>query len=172
MPIESVLRIEPAILDQPTAAMADVMSDLSAAAATLGRALHPRTAASLADLVRVMNTYYSNLIEGHDTRPRDIERALLGQLDAEEGRRNLQIEAAAHVRVQTSIDRLAAEGHLPEPASSCFIQWLHREFYEGASEAMLDVNRARTVDGATPVRRAISRTATSPADSNRKFSRT
>ena len=31
---------------------------------------------------------------------------------------------------------------------------------------------ARTVDGATPVRRAISRTATSPADSNRKISRT
>ena len=28
-----------------------------------------------------MNTYYSNLIEGHDTRPRDIERALAGDFD-------------------------------------------------------------------------------------------
>lgn len=26
-----------------------------------------------------MNTYYSNLIEGHNTRPRDIERALGAQ---------------------------------------------------------------------------------------------
>jgi hypothetical protein len=42
-------------------------------------ALHPRTAAHLADLVRIMNTGYSNLIEGHDTRPRDIERALTRQ---------------------------------------------------------------------------------------------
>jgi hypothetical protein len=31
---------------------------------------------SLADLVRAMNCYYSNLIEGHDTHPIDIERAL------------------------------------------------------------------------------------------------
>jgi Fic family protein len=61
----------------------------------LGDALHPKTAANLAELVRVMNTYYSNVIEGHDTRPRDIERALVGELDRDEGRRNRQIEAAA-----------------------------------------------------------------------------
>lgn len=30
----------------------------------------------LADLVREMNCYYSNLIEGHKTAPREIERAL------------------------------------------------------------------------------------------------
>ncbi len=63
--------------------------------AALERALHPHTAAALADLVRVMNTYYSNLIEGHDTRPRDIERALAGEVDVDEGRRNLHIEARA-----------------------------------------------------------------------------
>lgn len=34
-----------------------------------------------------MNTYYSNLIEGHHTPPRDIERALLGELDPDEKRR-------------------------------------------------------------------------------------
>ena len=31
---------------------------------------------SLANLVRAMNCYYSNLIEGHDTHPVEIERAL------------------------------------------------------------------------------------------------
>ena len=61
-----------------------------------------------------MNCYYSNLIEGHDTRPRDIARALAGDLDEDEGRRGLQIEAVAHVRVQEKIDRLAAEDRLPE----------------------------------------------------------
>lgn len=139
---ESVDRIEPARLDEPTEAIADVVAELAAAAATLGRALHPRTAAGLASLVRIMNTYYSNLIEGHDTRPRDIERALAGELDRDEGRRNLQLEAAAHVRVQAEVDRLAAAGGLPEPASVGFVRWLHREFYRDAPEAMLRIRGA------------------------------
>jgi hypothetical protein len=58
---ENVERIEPARLEAPTAEIADVIADLSAASATLGRALHPGTAANLADLVRLMNCYYSNL---------------------------------------------------------------------------------------------------------------
>src|SRR3954451_14297240 len=120
---ESVSRIEPARLEEPTGPIADAIAELAASAATLGRALHPRTSANLAALVRIMNTYYSNLIEGHDTRPRDIERALAGELDADEGRRNLQIEAAAHVRVQSEIDRLAACGQLPQPASVEFVKW-------------------------------------------------
>lgn len=39
-----------------------------------------------------MNTYYSNLIEGHNTRLRDIERALAGEFDRDEDRHNLQLD--------------------------------------------------------------------------------
>src|SRR5262245_29662050 len=105
---ESTQRIEPARLEEPGPEIADLIAELSAAAATLGSALYPRTPASLAALVRIMNSYYSNLIEGHHTRPRDIERALAGELDSDESRRNLQLEAAAHVRVQAQIDDMAA----------------------------------------------------------------
>lgn len=139
MTIETPQRIEPARLEETSEAIADVVADLSAASARLGVGLHQRTAANLADLVRLMNTYYSNLIEGHNTRPKDIARALEGQLDQDEGRRNLQLEAAAHVRVQTEIDRLAADGALGEPASVEFIKWLHREFYRGAPDDMLQI---------------------------------
>lgn len=125
------------LLDGATAPVADVLADLTARASTLGAALHPRTAQQLASLVRIMNSYYSNLIEGHVTRPRDIERALTGDLDEDEGRRNLQIEAAAHVRVQAHIDRLCAEGGLPDPVSVNFLNGLHAEFYQDATEAML-----------------------------------
>lgn len=138
--IEMVTRIEPARLENTPEKVADLVAELSASSAQLGRSLHPRTAANLADLVRIMNTYYSNLIEGHDTRPRDIERALAGEFDRDQGRRNLQIEAAAHVRVQTEIDRMASENRLPEPASTDFLQWLHREFYRDAPETMLRVS--------------------------------
>jgi Fic family protein len=134
---ETVQRIEPARLEDAPAAISDVIAELSASSASLAYALHPRAAASLAELVRVMNTYYSNLIEGHDTRPKDIVRALAGDLDPNSERRNLQIEAAAHVRVQAEVDRMALENRLPEPASLSFIQWLHREFYRNVPEAML-----------------------------------
>lgn len=136
---ESVQRIEPARLEHPSEAIADLVAELSATSAKLGRHVHPRTAANLADLVRVMNTYYSNLIEGHNTRPRDIERALAGEFDRDEARRNLQLEATAHVRVQAEVDRLGAAGNLPEPASPEFVRWLHREFYREAPEAMLRI---------------------------------
>ena len=139
---ESVDRIEPARLEDAPEAIADIVAELSGAAAGLDGALHPRTAANLADLVRIMNTYYSNLIEGHDARPRDIERALAGDLDRDAGRRNLQLEATAHVRVQAEVDRMAADGPLPEPASTEFIRWLHREFYRDAPEAMLRIGGA------------------------------
>src|ERR1700691_3727240 len=143
MSAESVARIEPVRLEEPTTDIADVIAELAALAATIAKALHPRTAANLSDRVRVMNTCYSNLIEGHNTRPRDIERALAGELDKDEGRRNLQLEAAAHVRAQREVDRMGNEGTLPPPASREFILWLHREFYRGAPEAMLLIKTER-----------------------------
>src|SRR5271157_45603 len=135
--LETVQRIEPARLEEAPEAISDLVAEIAAASAKLGHSLHPRTAANLADLVRIMNTYYSNLIEGHNTRPKDIERALAGQFDMDRERRNLQIEAAAHVRVQAEVDRMAAGGTLPDPASSDFLRWLHREFYRDAPPDML-----------------------------------
>jgi Fic family protein len=89
-----------------------------------------------------MNTYYSNLIEGRHTRPRDIERALSGDLDQHKKRRELQIEAKAHVRVQADLDKLFAEARLPDPTSSEFILYLHREFYRDAPESALLIKGA------------------------------
>ena len=142
--LETVERIEPARLEDLPEAISDVVAELSAAAAKLGHALNPQTAANLAGLVRIMNTYYSNLIEGHNTRPRDIARAIDGNFDNDETRRNLQIEAAAHVRVQSEIDSMALENRLPEPASLDFILWLHREFYRDAAPEMLRIQGAGT----------------------------
>src|ERR1700685_279597 len=59
---------------------------------------------ALADLVRSMNCYYSNLIEGHDTHPVDIERALKNDYSADRTKRDLQLEAKAHISVQQWLD--------------------------------------------------------------------
>jgi Fic family protein len=144
--IEAPSRIEPCLPEYLPLQVTDLVASLSAAAANLGSRLHPHTRANLADLVRIMNCYYSNLIEGHDTHPRDIERALAGRLAEEKERRNLQLEAAAHIRVQRAVDAMAAAGELPNPASGEFIRWLHAEFYRDAPAELLRIrNQSGTV---------------------------
>ena len=76
--LETHGRIEPCFFEELIPVnLADLSVEIQRDATRLGQGLHPDSAAELADLVRVMNCYYSNLIEGHNTRPRDIERALL-----------------------------------------------------------------------------------------------
>lgn len=117
MPLEVPSRIEPCLIEHPPTTLTDVVTELYGAAKILGSRLHPTTAASLAELVRVMNCYYSNLIEGHDTRPRDIERALANDLHRDAKRRDLQLEARAHIRVQREVDALSLKSTYGEPAS-------------------------------------------------------
>lgn len=137
--METPSRIEPCLLDTVPTPIADLIAEIGKAGAVLGHGLHPRSAQSAADLVALMNCYYSNLIEGHHTQPRDIERALNDDLETDPQRRDLQVEARAHVRVQRSIDRLFAEGKLGDPTTPYFICWLHREFYKDAPPAFLHI---------------------------------
>ncbi|MDR7144732.1 Fic family protein [Rhizobium sp. BE258] len=123
-------RIEPAFFEESIpSAISDLVVEIQAEAGKLGRDLHADAAFELSDLVRVMNCYYSNLIEGHNTRPKDIERALAGA-EIEEATRPLVLEAKAHVIVQREIDSLSRDGALPSPTSSEFIAWVHQRFYE------------------------------------------
>ena len=139
MLIETPSRIEPCLLDDLGSEIVDLIASLSSASERLSARLNKHTATSLADLVRVMNCYYSNLIEGHNTKPRDIEQALSNIMETSDERRNLQIEALAHIRVQRKIDLKYQSGTLPEPASIDFILWLHKEFYQNAPEEMLNI---------------------------------
>ena len=52
-------------------ALSDLVISIRDEAAEIGRTLHPDSVRELRGLVRIMNAYYSNLIEGHNTRPRD-----------------------------------------------------------------------------------------------------
>ena len=123
-------RIEPCFFEEHIPAeLADLSVDIQREASQLGQGLHPDSAAELADLVRVMNCYYSNLIEGHNTRQRDIERALAGA-KLEEETPPLALEARAHVVVQRAIDEMHRAGTLPRPTSVEFLTWVHKAFYD------------------------------------------
>ena len=107
-------------------AIADLALDLARKSAGFRRSLPPGLIASLADLVRSMNCYYSNLIEGHDTHPIDIERALKDDYSANPKQRDLQLEARAHIAVQKRIDEGAMRGGRELTPDG--IREIHREF--------------------------------------------
>ena len=140
---ETPFRITPCRLENAGGTLLDLISDIRAAASRLGDRLHPKTAADLADRVRIMNSYYSNLIEDHFTRPRDIERAMQSAPEPDQGAgRHSQIEAAAHVRLQRSIDERFRAHQLPDPVSVDYLCALHRDFYEGIPSDMLEITGA------------------------------
>lgn len=82
----------------------DLALELAQRSAGFRRSLPESLVTSLADLVRAMNCYYSNLIEGHDTHPVDIERALKSDYIHDSRKCELQLEAKAHIEVQAWID--------------------------------------------------------------------
>jgi Fic family protein len=135
-----VSAMEP-LLPEDRQDLENLATDLVAKANMLAGRLHPVMRASVGDLVRSMNCYYSNLIEGHNTLPIDIDRALKDDLSKEPERRNLQLEARAHIEVQRMIDR----GEAPSPVLSVdFIVWTHRNFCERLPEELLIVEHPTT----------------------------
>ncbi len=114
--------------------LTDLSVELAARSAGFRRSLPGGVLTALSHLVRAMNCYYSNLIEGHDTHPVDIERALRNDYSADNTKRNLQLEAKAHIAVQQWID----DGGLKSGATSIKgVCELHRRFAERLPEALL-----------------------------------
>lgn len=120
--------MEPMLPEVAAHGLEDGAVALIAEANRLAGHVHPVLQQSVGELVRSMNCYYSNLIEGHNTHPRDIARALANDFSSEPKQRDLQQEALAHIHVQRLID----EGKDPEiwPATAEYACWLHREFCE------------------------------------------
>jgi Fic family protein len=114
--------------------LTDLAIDLAQKSAGFRHSLPESLLASLADLVRAMNCYYSNLIEGHYTHPVDIERALKNEYSDDARKRDLQLEAAAHIAVQKWIDDGGLKGRA---ATTHGIREVHRRFCELLPEDLL-----------------------------------
>jgi len=127
---ETIGLFEPLMVSEGSPARAglnDLVLDLAEKSAAFRSGLPVSIAEALTDLVRAMNCYYSNLIEGHDTHPIDIERAMRNDYSTDPKKRNLQLEAKAHVAVQKWIDE---DGMAELPTAPASIIDLHRRFCE------------------------------------------
>lgn len=87
-----------------------------------------RMSDTLRPLLRAMNSYYTNKIEGQQTRPADIERALHQQFDADKKQARKQRLALAHMAAEEEL-----EGALPSTRSdlyaSRFVAHVHAALY-------------------------------------------
>jgi Fic family protein len=126
---------------QERPALTDLAVELAQKGAGFRHSLPASLLSSLADLVRAMNCYYTNLIEGHDTHPIDIERALKGDYSRDAKKRDLQLEATAHIAVQQWIDG----GGLKAPATTLeSIVEIHRRFCQHLPDDLLWVEDPAT----------------------------
>jgi Fic family protein len=141
---EAVSMMEPLLISSTSkhrGPLNDLALELAAQSARLRGSLPKYVQHSLADLVRSMNCYYSNLIEGHDTHPVDIERALKNDFSQNIKQRNLQLEAKAHITVQKWID----DGGLKDHAASYEgLREIHRRFCELLPEELLRAENPET----------------------------
>ncbi|WP_298983100.1 Fic family protein [uncultured Roseibium sp.] len=141
---ESIGLFEPLMISESSSArgeLNDLALDLAARAAAFRASLPASIASALADLIRSMNCYYSNLIEGHNTHPVDIERALQGDYSADPEKRDLQLEAKAHITVQRWIDEDGLTGPAYAPES---LLEIHKRFCELLPEDLLFVENPET----------------------------
>jgi Fic family protein len=118
------------LLPTGSAELEDLAREVVSRSAGLGGQLHPVIQSAVVELLRLINSYYSNLIEGHSTHPIEIERAMRQVYSNDPARRNLQLESLAHINCQRQLEsRLLGEPEL-DVTTEDFIVWLHQIFYE------------------------------------------
>lgn len=131
--------------DLPDKAMA-----LSVASTALAAQLSPLTLATLERYMRVINSYYSNLIEGNATRPHEIRAAQRGDYSTVSAQRDLQQESLAHLAVQQWLrDR---NPDIDTIFSSEFILQLHQQFYQNVPESLWTIKdgQGAEIDSVVP----------------------
>ncbi|MFU8813308.1 MAG: Fic family protein [Balneolaceae bacterium] len=135
---ERPTHMEP-LFPKESKALAELALRVYADAAELAGMVHPITRKEIARLLRHINSYYSNRIEGEHTTPADIEKAIKREYSSDEKKKRLQKLSVAHIEVQKLIDeRFESDEDVPV-CSSEFLCWIHKEFYERVPDSFLKI---------------------------------
>ena len=123
-----IYQFEP-LLPAKTDELEDLAFELTKRSANLANELPAGTLAGVRELLRIINSYYSNLIEGHNTHPIDVERAMRKDYSADPARRDLQTESLIHIDLQQKITKTLEAEPGTDITSREFLTWIHHEFY-------------------------------------------
>lgn len=123
--------MEPLFPDGEIKRLEDLALELIRKANKLEVTMNPITRKAISDFLRPMNSYYSNLIEGHDTHPIDIAKALKNDYSEDKEKRDLQLEAHAHIMLHDEVEKEIKNEILNfTPSSTEYIKSIHKRFYE------------------------------------------
>lgn len=109
---------------------------ITASAGLEGRVAH-ETAVALGDRLRLINSYYSNLIEGHKTSIPDIESALHKVFSQDPEKKYAQELCAAHVETERRFIQLVDSQQERNICDQQFLSDIHAAFYANLPEEHL-----------------------------------
>ena len=124
-----------------TSSLPDDAVRLSAASARLAGQIPAQTRETIVHHMAVINSYYSNLIEGNSTLPHEIRAAQAGEFSADPAKRDLQLESMAHIYVQGWLEDEKPD--LDTLYTSEFIQAIHREFYQNIPASLHQIKDSK-----------------------------
>ena len=128
--------MEPLLPESGRGPLAELTCDILREAGALSREIPSESVrAKLKQLTRTMNSYYSNLIEGHKTLPKDIESALKDDFSKAPEKKNNQHLSRAHIEVEALMEE-RINGNNLDLHSPEFLSWIHAEFYRRLPEEL------------------------------------
>lgn len=126
-------------------------SDLTRAAAKLAAPTSPVAHRELRALLRSMNSYYTNRIEGEHTRPVEIERALAHDFSSDADISRRQRLAVAHIQTEQACEQALVSGQLVQSGpglglySARAILHLHDLLFQGLTHQDLILSDGHSV---------------------------
>ena len=134
--VTSPTQFEPLLpSDASVAPLLELAHRLIRAATSLDGKLSDASKSALTPLLREMNSYYSNRIEGQHTFPLDIQRALQGTYARDPDRARRQRLALAHIHTEEWAEGMFAGTDWRKLYSAQVVEALHRQLYEQLPEA-------------------------------------
>jgi Fic family protein len=131
-------QMEP-LFPKESKSLVELAMKVYADASELAGMVHPVTRKEIARLLRHINSYYSNRIEGEHATPADIEKAVKKEYSTDEDKKRLQLLSVAHIEVQKLIDTRFDSGEDVPVCSTEFLCWIHKEFYERVPDSFLNI---------------------------------
>ena len=121
-------QFEPLLPQRKLDELQDQALEVAEKSSRLGGGIHSSTISSIQGLVRSMNSYYSNRIEGQSTHPANIERALVQDFSDMPSTAKLQRIAIAYINAEKELEKIGGLG-LENTLRSSILLEAHRALY-------------------------------------------
>lgn len=140
-----VHQFEPLLPQNKVGELQSQSREIAEKSSRLGNGIHLTTIASIQSLVRSMNSYYSNRIEGQSTHPANIERALAHDFSDKPDTAKLQRIAIAYIDAEKELEKIGAS-ELENTLCSSILIDAHRALYSRLKSEDRTTNEGRIIE--------------------------